>query len=61
VHIDIGGDSGHMQDPVYAAYDPIFFLHHCNVDRQLAIWEGINPSVSALLRCPGPTAWLCAV
>jgi hypothetical protein len=22
-----------------AAFDPIFFLHHCNVDRLLALWQ----------------------
>jgi tyrosinase len=25
--------------------DPIFFLHHCNVDRLLSIWAALNPGV----------------
>ncbi|KAL4919138.1 hypothetical protein BDW62DRAFT_209876 [Aspergillus aurantiobrunneus] len=41
-----GADSkaqGHMSDVPVAAFDPIFFLHHCNVDRLLAIWQFLNP------------------
>lgn len=41
VHVMIGGDAtpnpaGWMYDPNYAALDPIFWLHHCNIDR---LWE----------------------
>jgi len=32
-----------MSDPDYAAFDPIFFLHHANVDRLYALWEYIYP------------------
>lgn len=28
-----------MSYPDYAGFDPIFFLHHANVDRLLALWE----------------------
>ncbi|KAI1846013.1 hypothetical protein JX266_007822 [Neoarthrinium moseri] len=28
-----------MQPPEYSAFDPIFWLHHCNVDRLLALWQ----------------------
>ncbi|RXW20221.1 hypothetical protein EST38_g5635 [Candolleomyces aberdarensis] len=38
VHNLLGG-SGTMADPDYAGFDPIFYLHHCNVDRILAFWE----------------------
>ncbi|KAG2121574.1 common central domain of tyrosinase-domain-containing protein [Suillus cothurnatus] len=38
VHILAGG-TGHMSAPDYAGFDPIFFLHHSNVDRLLALWE----------------------
>lgn len=34
---------GHLQFPVTAAFDPIFYLHHANVDRQIAIWQAIYP------------------
>jgi len=32
-----GGDFG---------WDPLFFLHHANVDHQWALWETANPSAS---------------
>ncbi|GJD05469.1 tyrosinase [Colletotrichum higginsianum] len=44
---------GHMTDLGFADFDPIFWLHHSNVDRQLAIyqklgftpwWSGRNPN-----------------
>ncbi|KAJ6502787.1 tyrosinase [Mycena vitilis] len=44
VHVDIGGN-GQMADPSVAAFDPIFFLHHCNVDRILSLWSALNPGV----------------
>ncbi|OCL09390.1 Di-copper centre-containing protein [Glonium stellatum] len=33
---------GHMSDVPVAAFDPIFWFHHCNIDRQLAIWQILN-------------------
>ncbi|MCJ1389657.1 hypothetical protein MMC18_002514 [Xylographa bjoerkii] len=30
---------GHMSDVPVAAFDPIFWLHHCNIDRQLAMFQ----------------------
>ena len=41
VHVMIGGigpTSSWMSDPAYAALDPIFWLHHCNIDRFWAAW-----------------------
>jgi len=35
VHVAIGGDMG---DPRTAALDPIFWLHHANIDRLWQIW-----------------------
>ena len=32
-----------MSDIPYAAFDPIFWLHHANVDRIFAIWQAIYP------------------
>lgn len=26
----------------YSAFDPLFFLHHCNVDRLFALWQLVN-------------------
>ncbi|KAK1752501.1 hypothetical protein QBC47DRAFT_59111 [Echria macrotheca] len=34
---------GHMSYIPYSAFDPIFFLHHANVDRIFAIWQTLNP------------------
>ena len=44
-HGNLGGDNGHMSIVPTAAFDPVFWLHHCNVDRLLAIYHAINPSV----------------
>ncbi|CAE6493469.1 unnamed protein product, partial [Rhizoctonia solani] len=42
IHLLVGG-LGHMMDNDYASFDPIFFLHHCNVDRIYALWEQAYP------------------
>ncbi|KAK0629237.1 common central domain of tyrosinase-domain-containing protein [Bombardia bombarda] len=34
--------AGHMSEPPVSAFDPIFWIHHCNVDRQFALWQAIN-------------------
>ncbi|EXL91305.1 hypothetical protein NOF04DRAFT_18079 [Fusarium oxysporum II5] len=33
---------GHMSDVPVSAFDPIFWLHHCNIDRLLAMWQCLN-------------------
>jgi hypothetical protein len=38
VHTTIGGDMGDMGSPL----DPIFFLHHCNIDRLWAWWNAVG-------------------
>ncbi|KAI6005994.1 common central domain of tyrosinase-domain-containing protein [Pisolithus albus] len=43
IHGTIGGN-GNMTDPDYAAFDPIFFFHHSNVDRLIALWEWCYPT-----------------
>ncbi|KAL2145943.1 hypothetical protein VTI28DRAFT_5817 [Corynascus sepedonium] len=35
---------GHMAYLEWSAFDPIFFLHHCMVDRILALWQAIHPN-----------------
>ncbi|KAL1892246.1 hypothetical protein Sste5346_007202 [Sporothrix stenoceras] len=47
VHNDIAcfsvaGHSGHMGDLNWSGFDPIFMLHHANVDRLYAMWQAIN-------------------
>ena len=38
-HNWVGGD---MAGP-YSPRDPLFFLHHCNIDRLWAIWQRVHP------------------
>jgi tyrosinase len=58
VHVYVGGNQGLngpeglMTDPGLAALDPIFYLHHANIDRMWAAW---NDPVSGK-RPPGPIA-----
>jgi tyrosinase len=36
--------SGHMGQVPFSAFDPLFFLHHANIDRLFAVWSAINPN-----------------
>ena len=38
IHDIIGGDGGNMSDIKISAFDPIFWLHHCNMDRFFYNW-----------------------
>lgn len=38
IHTTVGGN-GLMSDPQTAGLDPIFWLHHCNIDRLWARWN----------------------
>ncbi|GAB7347588.1 hypothetical protein MBLNU459_g4469t1 [Dothideomycetes sp. NU459] len=38
------GNNGHMTYLDYAAYDPIFWLHHTMVDRCFALWQSLYPN-----------------
>ncbi|KAF3911202.1 Tyrosinase [Arthrobotrys entomopaga] len=42
IHATVGGNSGEMAYVDYAAHDPLFFLHHTNIDRMFAIWQAIH-------------------
>lgn len=69
VHVYVGGQSnnehGLMADPNTAALDPIFYLHHGNIDRLWAVWNAsgnANPTEAKWLKgpvrqfaMPGPT------
>lgn len=39
VHVSIGGEGGHMLAIGYSAFDPVFWLHHANVDRLIALYQ----------------------
>ncbi|KAK4239408.1 hypothetical protein C8A03DRAFT_42953 [Achaetomium macrosporum] len=41
---DRTGGSGHMSSLETSAFDPLFWLHHINVDRLWAIWQELNPN-----------------
>ncbi|KIK51515.1 hypothetical protein GYMLUDRAFT_50527 [Collybiopsis luxurians FD-317 M1] len=43
VHLLLGG-LAHMSNNDYAGFDPIFYLHHANVDRIFAFWEYVYPN-----------------
>ncbi len=38
IHVSLGGNGGWMADPNLAARDPIFWLHHANIDRLWSKW-----------------------
>jgi tyrosinase len=39
VHVEVGGRGGWMAYPETAAKDPIFWLHHTNIDRLWEVWK----------------------
>ncbi|MCX6109836.1 MAG: tyrosinase family protein [Proteobacteria bacterium] len=41
VHSAVGGDMGHFMSPL----DPLFWLHHANVDRLWAQWQAQHPDI----------------
>jgi tyrosinase len=52
VHVDVGTREKGMGAVSWAANDPIFWLHHCNIDRIWASWNragGRNPTDEAYL------------
>ncbi|EWC46374.1 hypothetical protein DRE_04317 [Drechslerella stenobrocha 248] len=42
VHVQVGGN-GILSYISLAAYEPLFWLHHNNIDRMLAMWQAANP------------------
>lgn len=51
VHVFVGGRFGRMSDFDQAAGDPVFWLHHANIDRLWEVWRtstglGLDPSES---------------
>jgi tyrosinase len=42
VHLWVGGNTGAML-PSSSPNDPIFFLHHCNIDRLWSVWQSLQP------------------
>ncbi|KAL9621323.1 MAG: hypothetical protein Q9160_004214 [Pyrenula sp. 1 TL-2023] len=42
VHNLTGGIGGHMAVVPVSSFDPIFWLHHTNIDRLFAIWQALH-------------------
>lgn len=63
VHVYVGGPTtafspvpGLMTDPGLAGLDPIFYLHHSNIDRMWAAWNAAgNANSDAAAWCDGPS------
>ena len=65
LHVYVGGSApdqqtyGLMSDPGLAALDPIFYVHHANIDRMWATWNANaankNPAASNWLNGPAAT------
>ncbi|KAF3905288.1 Tyrosinase [Orbilia brochopaga] len=49
VHVQCGGN-GIMSYISYAAFEPLFWLHHNNIDRLLAMWQAANPGEESYLQ-----------
>ncbi|MEO7522011.1 MAG: tyrosinase family protein [Gemmatimonas sp.] len=53
VHGAVGGFGGWMSRFDTAALDPIFWLHHCNIDRLWEVWRNVAPT----RQNPSDSAW----
>jgi tyrosinase len=42
IHVLVGGNNGWMIDPNLAARDPVFWLHHANIDRLWNVWLALG-------------------
>ena len=67
VHTTCGGvpsttvkTAGHMYYLSTAAFDPVFWLHHTNVDRIFAMWQTINPSSYGASQTAPHNTWTIA-
>jgi tyrosinase len=54
VHVQVGGPNGLMASFGTAALDPIFWLHHANIDRLWEVWRRAQPPRAN----PADSAWL---
>lgn len=52
VHVFVGGD---MPFVYRSSFDPIFWLHHCNVDRLKTMYQATHPGVALTPRQRSPT------
>lgn len=59
VHDATGCPNGTMYDLHWSAFDPLFMLHHANVDRLIALWQAVHPNAT-LAGLAGPEGALYA-
>ncbi len=57
MHVAVGGEDGFMSAFHTAALDPIFWLHHCNLDRLWTVWLNRDP----LHLNPAEAQWLSTI
>lgn len=65
IHSTAGGkagsvSAGHMFYLPTAAFDPLFWLHHCNVDRIFAMWQTLNPNNYGATQTAPHSTWTIA-
>lgn len=67
IHTTSGGppstsvkSGGHMYYLATAAFDPVFWLHHTNVDRLFAMWQTINPNSYGASQTAPHNTWTIA-
>jgi tyrosinase len=53
IHGMLGGQNGFMSFTTTAALDPIFWLHHCNLDRLWEVWRNMGDGRQS----PAQAAW----
>ncbi len=51
---------GHMYYLSEAGFDPVFWLHHANVDRLFAMWQTINPTAFGASQVAPHNTWTIA-
>lgn len=49
IHVWVGGP---MRNPLLAPNDPVFYMHHANIDRLFTRWQEMHPSVSPYFQDP---------
>lgn len=66
IHTTTGGpgssgvSGGHMTYLPLAAFDPVFWLHHANVDRLFALWQTVHPDSYGASQTAPHSTWTVA-
>ncbi|CAN5419132.1 hypothetical protein BH10PSE6_BH10PSE6_05030 [soil metagenome] len=57
IHTRVGGPGGWMSSFATAALDPLFWLHHANIDRLWEVWRSRGPQFQDPSHPPSNPAW----